>query len=403
MTPAPEGADRHDALSPNAVLVRARDVVVRLGDADFVQILHGDKRVETTPNALLVLHAFAHPRKVAEVLGAAATGPEHWIELSSTVVQLARVGILRAPGDEAAAPEGFAKPTIHVVMLDDEARTGGYLAALRARVQPDDIVIDIGTGTGVLAASAVRAGAARVYAIESSAIADAAACVFATNDLGDRARLVRGRSTEIALPERGNLLVTEIIGNDPLDERILEVVADAKERLLVPGARVIPQVLDIFALLVDVPAPFLGRHVFTPERLAEWQTRYGLDFSSLASIRPASTQPIAVETRELLEWSRVAPVVPLRTIDLEGSFERTFEVRERVVLDHDVERLGVVLAFRATLAPNIAVSTLPDQVSHASSWRYGLWPALDRPRAARGDTITIDYSYFRSKTSIVTT
>ena len=59
-------------------------------------------------------------------------------------------------------------------MLHDERRTGDYLAALAAAVRSDDVVLDIGTGSGVLALAAARAGARRVYAVEASDIAEVA-------------------------------------------------------------------------------------------------------------------------------------------------------------------------------------------------------------------------------------
>jgi predicted RNA methylase len=55
---------------------------------------------------------------------------------------------------------------LHLAMLDDRNRTAAYLEAIRDGVREGDVVVDIGTGTGVLAAAAAQAGARRVYAIE---------------------------------------------------------------------------------------------------------------------------------------------------------------------------------------------------------------------------------------------
>lgn len=380
--------------------MRARDVVIRLGDADDVCIMRGEDRFQSTPHALAVLHAFAHPRTIAEVLAESACGPQHFIELSSTVMQLAAAGILRPPGLADPAPHGFARPTIHVVMLDDEPRTRGYIRALEAVTRSGDVVVDIGTGTGVLATAAARAGAARVHAIESSGIADAAEQVFIANGVADRVTLLRGRSTQVTLPERADVLVTELIGNDPLDELLLEVVSDAKARLLKPGAQLVPCALEVLALAVDVPRRVIERHVFTAERVAAWRAAYGMDLSALMSVRLGPTQPIMVRTEDILTWPQVAPAIPLVAVDLTRPFDLVQRARVPFVLAENVERLGILLAFRATLAPGIVLSTLTEDVHRDSSWRYALWPSLDRAAFSRGDTAVIDYAYDRGTTTL---
>ena len=51
-------------------------------------------------------------------------------------------------------------------MLLDVNRNSAYENAIRSLVKPGDVVIDAGTGTGLLAMIAARAGAKKVFAIE---------------------------------------------------------------------------------------------------------------------------------------------------------------------------------------------------------------------------------------------
>jgi hypothetical protein len=390
-------------VTPDTVLVRRRDLVVRLGDADDVVVSIGDDRAEAPPHTLAVLEAFANPRRLSDVLESSAASPEQWIELTSAVMQLARAGVLVVPGavDGPDAPRrGFASPAIHIVMLDDDRRTDGFIRALRAVTTSDDVVVDIGTGTGILATSAALAGARHVHAIESSDIADAAEQVFRANGVADRVSVVRGRSTSVTLPERGDVLVTEIIGNEPLAERLLETVDDAKKRLLTPAARLIPSAIEVVCVPVDIPRRTFERHVFTAERIAAWRARYGVDLSPLASVRLTARQPIPVKTADFVAWPRPAAPVQLFSIDLARSFDLVVKKRVSLVLERDVERLGIVLAFRATLAPGIVLSTLPDEVDPLNSWRYLLWPALDGGAMKGGTTAQIDYAYDRGATTL---
>jgi SAM-dependent methyltransferase len=217
------------AVTPRTILVRARDLEVRLRDSDDISVTRGEARVQTTVHALAILSAFSHPRPVAEVLESATIGSQDWIDLSSAIQQLAAAGILIEPGAPDALPRGYAQPPMHIAMLDDHARTRGFIDALRAVVRDTDRVLDIGTGTGVLATAAALAGAARVTAVESSAIADAAQRLFDSNGVSERVALVRGRSTSVTLDERCDVLVTEMIGDDPLGEQLLAIIDALRE------------------------------------------------------------------------------------------------------------------------------------------------------------------------------
>lgn len=390
------------ALAPDTLLVRAPDVRVHLTDDDEMSIDAGGERVHAPRVALRLLDAFARPRTLASALAEiGGPGPEHFIEASTVALQLVRASILVLPGErERARASGFVKPSIHIAMLDDITRTRAFCSALRALVGPSDVVVDIGTGTGVLATCAALAGARKVVAIESTGIADVAERVFAANGISDRVELVRERSTTATLTERGTILVTETIGNDPLDEHILEIVSDARRRLLVPNARVVPSSLEIIAVPVDVPRSVFERHVFTTSHVERYRTAYGIDFTPLLGHRLGTAQPIAVKTVDARTWSVVGLPVTIASMDLEGDVPTAFSTKARIALDANVALLGVILAFRATLAPGIVLSTMPGEVAADNAWRYVAWPAIDHRDLPRGAEMEIEYRYERG-TSVV--
>ena len=101
----------------------------------------------------------------------------------------------------------------HITLLGDKARVGAFRAAIEATVRPGDVVVDVGSGTGVLAFFAARAGARRVYAIEETDLIDVAQALARENCLDDRIVFIRGNSLGVALPERAHVLVTETLGH----------------------------------------------------------------------------------------------------------------------------------------------------------------------------------------------
>ena len=62
----------------------------------------------------------------------------------------------------------FAGLAEHEEMLSDSVRVQAYHRGIRRNVRPGDVVVDLGTGTGLLAFMASRAGAKKVYAVEHS-------------------------------------------------------------------------------------------------------------------------------------------------------------------------------------------------------------------------------------------
>lgn len=389
-------------LDRDTLLVRASEVVLRLTDDDDVTLELAGEKIRAPKIAVAILDAFAQPRRLGDVLPMVSPqGVEQFIEASSVVLQLERAGALHPPGAQSRPKSrGYVKPSIHIAMLDDEVRTQKFCDALRALVRASDVVLDIGTGTGVLATCAALAGARRVFAMESTAIADVAARVFAANGVDDRVVLVRDRSTHASIPELADLLVTEMIGNDPLDERIIEVMADARARLLRPGARVIPSRLEIVACATDIPKDVFEAHVFTSERVATYERASGVALGTLLNHRLGASKPIMRKTREVSTWAAVAPFARLAQVDLTRETPKTFEARARFELTHAVERFGVFLAFRAQLADGIVLSTVPGEVDAANHWRYALWPAIDLRAVSAGEVIDVHYRYERGTSTV---
>ena len=68
-------------------------------------------------------------------------------------------------------------------MLSDEPRMAFYHKAINRHIKPGNRVIDLGTGTGILAAFASRQGAAKVYAIDHSSIIEHAQRLAAENGI----------------------------------------------------------------------------------------------------------------------------------------------------------------------------------------------------------------------------
>lgn len=88
--------------------------------------------------------------------------------------------------------------------MQDTVRTSAYQSAILANASTDfegKIVVDVGTGSGILAWFALQAGAKHVYAIEASGAVNYASRLFAANGVADRVTIIKGKVEEVELPE----------------------------------------------------------------------------------------------------------------------------------------------------------------------------------------------------------
>ena len=135
-------------------------------------------------------------------------------------------------------------PEWHFSIVRDEARNAAYDAALRNCVRPGASVLDIGTGSGLLAMMAARAGAGSVVACEMNpALASAARDVIGSNGMGEAVRIVPSHSGDLPVEEFGSrfdVIVSEIISNNVVGQGALQVLEDAARRFLKPGGVMIP-------------------------------------------------------------------------------------------------------------------------------------------------------------------
>lgn len=155
-------------------------------------------------------------------------------------------------------------------MTSDVARERRFRKALEQHA-PGKVVADIGTGRDVNWASvALAAGASRAYAIEWSPTTFAQAQQTVRRlGLEDRIVLIQGNSLEIELPEKADLIVSEILGGIGSTEGQWVLMQDARRRLLKEGGRMIPE-----RCITRCAATSLPSSIYDEPRLSRDGERY---------------------------------------------------------------------------------------------------------------------------------
>jgi len=136
-------------------------------------------------------------------------------------------------------------------MVADAVRMDAYARAIERTVKPGSIVVDIGAGTGIFSLLAARAGARRVHAIEPNPAVWLLADLARENGVADRVEIHQTTSYDVTLPEKADVIVSDLRGSIPLHGEHLAVLRDAKARLLAPNGVLLPQRDDLVVGVIE--------------------------------------------------------------------------------------------------------------------------------------------------------
>ena len=154
-------------------------------------------------------------------------------------------------GREYATPFSM----LHAAMLlGQKTRLAKFDKAIRQIVKPNDYVVDIGTGSGVLALMAAKAGARKVTGIdinqESVEYANEAAVL---NGVEDKIEFVEKHVLDFIPDERADVVICEMLSSILLIEQQVLASYHAVENILKPDGVIIPQNATIFIVPVESP------------------------------------------------------------------------------------------------------------------------------------------------------
>ncbi len=128
----------------------------------------------------------------------------------------------------------------HVGYVADAVRMEKFRQAIAAAIRPGDVVVDLGCGFAPLGLICLEAGAARVYGIDRTDAIEIARESAERAGFGDRYICLRAHSFRAELPEKADAVICDHVGYFGFDYGVVEIIDDARRRMLKPGGRVIP-------------------------------------------------------------------------------------------------------------------------------------------------------------------
>ncbi len=308
------------------------------------------------------------------------------------------------------------------VMLEDMVRMKAYHSAIfknKSEMIKDKVVLDVGTGTGVLAVWAAKAGAKKVYAVDASNAAKLARQLVESSSLSDVVTIFNSKIEEVEIPEPVDVIVSEWMGSLLLKESMFDSVAYARDKWLKPSGLMLPSHASIFIGLYtptsdDDHTDFV-RAKFETE-MTEWKEtvlnlqRLDVDYSSFTDqfeqdlsdyflknairVNYLSTNNLASEPQQVLDFD-CATIDPTTLVEFSKDFQFT--------VNKHAEIKGFLGWFTTDFPNGVILDTgIGENYNH---WGQQLYPLKESFKVAPGDkvegTITFSRNHEESRLNII--
>ncbi|XP_031389329.1 protein arginine N-methyltransferase PRMT10 [Punica granatum] len=304
-------------------------------------------------------------------------------------------------------------------MLSDRVRMDAYYDAIFKNKHHfiGKTVLDVGTGSGILAIWSAQAGARKVYAVEATKMSEHARSLVKANNLQEVVEVIEGSIEDITLPEKVDVIISEWMGYFLLRESMFDSVICARDRWLKPTGVMYPSHARMWLAPIrsrlgeqkmnDYEASMEDWYCF----LNDTGTHYGVDMSVLS--KPFSEEQERYYLQTAL-WNNLHPhqvigsAAIVKEIDcLTATVDDILEVRSNISSSINVcgTRLNGFggwfdVHFRGRREDpahaEIELTTAPS-VDGGTHWGQQVFLLHPQISVDEGDNINVSFSMTRSK------
>ncbi len=287
-------------------------------------------------------------------------------------------------------------PSWHIPMMNEHDRNEAYQKAMKSAIRRDDVVLDIGTGAGLLSMIAADCGAKEIITCEmSKTISGIAERIIQKNGFDDKIRVINKNSKDLILGQdinrRVDVLVSEILSSEFVGEGIQTTVLDAKKRLLKKTGKMIPEGGTIMIALIENTGK-LAKELFVDNAL-------GYD---IGDFNPITTNKHLITLED--EPVFLSEPVEAFTFDF-CNFEQIYRDKKTIKIEANKAGscAGVIQWLKVQLYDDIEYQNNPvemHQSKSVSGWKTPIFKFNDPVNVAKGQLLNIqatlheDFSWF---------
>ncbi|CAO2606714.1 Protein arginine N-methyltransferase 8 [Lemmus lemmus] len=206
-------------------------------------------------------------------------------------------------------------------MLKDEVRTLTYRNSMyhNKHVFKDKVVLDVGSGTGILSMFAAKAGAKKVFGVSIATLPVLASTVMALGSCFLVITIFKGKVEEVELPvEKVDIIISEWMGYCLFYESMLNTVIFARDKWLKPGGLMFPDRAALYVVAIE-------DRQYKDFKIHWWENVYGFDMTCIRDV--AMKEPLVdiVDPKQVVTNACLIKEVDIYTVKTEElSFTSAF-------------------------------------------------------------------------------
>lgn len=246
----------------------------------------------------------------------------------------------------------------HFNLLCDE-RMSFWEKAINEAVKEDDLVVELGSGTGILSMMAARK-TKNVIAVEASPhLTEYSRYVIAKNGLSDRIRVICSDAGNLDIGRKVDVIICEMLDTGLIKEHLVQVMNEAGPRLIGDKTLLLPSGAVTSLVLSQTDFNFSGFHMPLPY----------------------------FETKEVRETKvYFSDIIPYHTVNLRKKNPPDVNVR----LNIPTTDTGLINSLKIITQAELCNDRL---CSHSNWFNPPLVLPVEPLKVTKGDIVTVNISY----------